>query len=94
MEPSSDTQEEEMEQGSLVLCSAVTVLNPCSGGRIVSCPICNVSITIEDVNTHIDSGCKEKKLTNASSTSKSGAKDQWSKILGAGSKMGKNRANG
>lgn len=72
----------------------VKVLTPCSGVQIVNCPICNVSVLMEDVNTHIDSGCKKKMLANTTSTSKSGAKDQWSKIWGSSLKQGKNRVNG
>ncbi|KAJ8592629.1 hypothetical protein M405DRAFT_732940 [Rhizopogon salebrosus TDB-379] len=78
MEPSSDPREEEIEQGV----------------QIVNCPICNVSVLMEDVNTHIDSGCKKKMLANTTSTSKLGAKDQWSKIWGSSLKQGKDRVNG
>jgi len=72
----------------------IEVLNSCLGGRVVNCPICNVSVAMEDVNTHIDSGCKKKMLINASNTSKSGTKDQWSKIWSSSLKKGKNRVNG
>ena len=94
MEPSSDPQEEEMEQGLPVIYTAAKVLNPCSGGQIVNCPICNVSIAMEDANTHIDSGCKKKTLSSAPGASKSGAKDQWSKIWGSNFRKGKNKING
>ena len=69
------------------------MLNSYSGGQIVNCPVCNVSLAMGDVNRHLDSGCK-KKSSNAPSASKSGAKDQWSKILGNGVKKGKNRDSG
>ncbi|KAG2348402.1 hypothetical protein BDR05DRAFT_874190 [Suillus weaverae] len=69
MEPSSDTQEEEM---------------------MINCPICNVSIVMGDINTHLDSGC-QKISSNASGAATSDAKDQWSKLF---LKMGKSRDNG
>ncbi|KAG1736814.1 hypothetical protein EDB19DRAFT_1720511 [Suillus lakei] len=74
MEPSSDPQEEEIVQG----------------GQMVNCPICNVSIDMGDINTHLDSGC-QKNTSNASGAATSGTKDQWSKLF---SKKGKSRDNG
>lgn len=74
MEPSSDPQEEEIVQG----------------GQMVNCPICNVSIVMGDINTHLDSGC-QKNSFNASGLATSGAKDQWSKLF---LKKGKTRDNG
>ncbi|KAG2157630.1 uncharacterized protein EDB93DRAFT_803321 [Suillus bovinus] len=74
MEPSSDPQEEEMVQG----------------GQMVNCPVCNMSIVIGDINTHLDSGC-QKNLFNASGAATSGAKHQWSELF---FKKGKSRDNG
>jgi E3 ubiquitin-protein ligase RAD18 len=74
MEPSSDPQEEEMMQG----------------GQMVNCPVCNVSIVMGAINTHLDSGCQKKPL-NASGATTSGAKDQWSKLF---LKKGKSKDNG
>ncbi|KAG1835570.1 hypothetical protein EV424DRAFT_1562661 [Suillus variegatus] len=74
MEPSSDPQEEEMVQG----------------GQMVNCPVCNVSIVMGDINTHLDSGC-QKKSFNTSGAAISGAKDEWTKLF---LKKGKNRDNG
>ncbi|KAG1819685.1 uncharacterized protein BJ212DRAFT_1060396 [Suillus subaureus] len=71
MEPSSDPQEEEIVQG----------------GRMVNCPICNVSIVMGDINTHLDSGCQKF----PSGAVASGTKDQWSKLF---LKKGKSRDNG
>lgn len=74
MEPSSDPQEEDMVQG----------------GQMVNCPICNVSIVMGDINTHIDSGCKKKSF-NASGAGTSDAKGQWTKLF---LNKGKSRDNG
>ncbi|KAG2138948.1 hypothetical protein DEU56DRAFT_801007 [Suillus clintonianus] len=74
MEPSSDPQEEEMMQG----------------GQMVNCPICNVSIVMEYINTHIDSGC-QKKMSNTSGAATSDAKGQWTNLF---SRKGKSRDNG
>lgn len=74
MEPSSDPQEEEMVQG----------------GQMVNCPVCNVSIVMGDINTHLDSGC-QKKSFNTSGAAISGAKYEWTKLF---LKKGKNRDNG
>lgn len=76
MEPSSDPQEEEIVQG----------------GKMVNCPVCNVSIVMGDINTHLDSGCQKILFnTNTSGAATSGAKDQWSKLF---LKKGKSRDNG
>ncbi|KAG1764234.1 hypothetical protein EDD22DRAFT_460177 [Suillus occidentalis] len=74
MEPSSDPQEEDMVQG----------------GQMVNCPICNVSIAMGDINTHIDSGCKKKSF-NASGAGTSDVKGQWTKLF---LNKGKSRDNG
>jgi E3 ubiquitin-protein ligase RAD18 len=91
MEPSSDPQEEDMVQGlSVLLYYGTAVLNSYTGGQMVNCPICNVSIVMGDINTHIDSGCKKKSF-NASGAGTSDAKGQWTKLF---LNKGKSRDNG
>jgi E3 ubiquitin-protein ligase RAD18 len=91
MEPSSDPQEEEIVQGLSVLSYCGTaVLNSYTGGQMVNCPICNVSIVMGDINTHLDSGC-QKRSSNPSGAVTSDAKDQWSKLF---LNKGKSRDNG
>lgn len=91
MEPSSDPQEEEMVQGlGILLYYGTAMLNSYTGGQMVNCPVCNVSIVMGDINTHLDSGC-QKKSFNTSGAAISGAKDEWTKLF---LKKGKNRDNG
>jgi E3 ubiquitin-protein ligase RAD18 len=91
MEPSSDPQEEEMMQGlGVLLYYSTEVFNSYLGGQMVNCPVCNVSIVMGAINTHLDSGCQKKPL-NASGATTSGAKDQWSKLF---LKKGKSKDNG
>jgi len=54
----------------------------------IECPVCAKNVPIARINNHLDSNCKYHLSTASSSTS--GQKDAWSKLLG-GKKSGKER---
>jgi hypothetical protein len=57
----------------------------------IECPACAKSVPMARINDHLDSGCKSYLSSGkTASSSKSGQKDAWSKLLG-GKKSGKEK---
>ncbi|KAI6042992.1 hypothetical protein EDC04DRAFT_2563141 [Pisolithus marmoratus] len=84
-EPSSDAGEEELEREA-------------SADSLIDCPICGRLVEYQLINRHIDGpDCRSGKAAPKSNAQapNSGARDQWSKILGKGSsKKGKSKESG
>ncbi|KAH7889980.1 hypothetical protein F5I97DRAFT_1849069 [Phlebopus sp. FC_14] len=78
MEPSSDPQDEELYS-----------MKPDS---LINCPACNKSVEYQLINRHMDGpDCGSSTSSKSKPLPKSGAKAEWSKILGNNSKKGKGK---
>ncbi|KAL6307967.1 hypothetical protein BKA93DRAFT_833243 [Sparassis latifolia] len=90
------TSEEEDDEVQVVSGPSIPTPSGFKAKDIVQCPVCQKDVPYDNINTHLDSNCRELRVEGSTSVihaagDKGKQKQEWSKILGGATRKGKEK---